>query len=65
MSYAEQEAVVPKLVDKIAALEAENAKLREVARASQVLLASCCKDDRDLHGMLELEEALERLEALG
>jgi hypothetical protein len=36
--------------------------LIEVARAAEILLKSCCEDDRDLHGMLELEEALERLE---
>ena len=33
MSYAEQEDLVPGLLRKIAALEAENAKLRAVAEA--------------------------------
>lgn len=36
-------------------------KLRAVAAAAQTLLTSCCEASKELHGMLELEEALEKL----
>lgn len=39
----------------------EISKLRAVAAAAQTLLTSCCEASKELHGMLELEGALEKL----
>lgn len=49
---------------ELASAEAENAKLRAVVEAAKTLLSSCCEDDRDLHGMLEVEDALKKLEEI-
>jgi len=38
--------------------------LLDVVEAAKVLLSSCCEDSRDLHGMLELEDALAKLESV-
>lgn len=48
----------------VAASRAYMPKLIAVAEAAQTLLSSCCEGNRDLHGMLELEDALKKLEEI-
>ena len=38
--------------------------LLDVAEAAKSFSNSCCVDDRDLHRMLEVEDALKKLEAV-
>ena len=63
-TYTKQEPMGHTVLDRIAELEAENAKLRAVVEAVQVLLSSCCEDGGEIHGMLEVEDALKKLETV-
>jgi hypothetical protein len=45
----------------IAELRNHARALIDVAKYAKNLLSECCENSRDLHWMLELEEALERL----
>jgi len=49
MSYAEQEALVPRLVDKVKQLEAENSKLL-IYKTFHTKLKTMIKNSMEIHG---------------